>query len=135
MRKWFGRICEGIETGAFAFVIVSILNKLIFKEEEWLLRSLALAIPYVFAIPITYYVVADKKYKKWPVVIFVTLCVFIGSLFILGVCLSVEEYWWKTFMFTFFSAWAMSAARVDKARDEKRCAKRTKEKVNVDIVV
>ena len=27
---------------------------------------------------------ADKKYKKWPVVIFVTLCVFIGSLFMMS---------------------------------------------------
>ncbi len=135
MRKWLGRIWEGIETGVAVFVFVSVLNKLLFKADDWLLRSLATCVPWIFAKPIIYYYLVDKKSKRWPLVVSTAICVFIGSLFILGVCLSLEEYWWKTFMFTFFSAWAMAFVQVDKARDEKRCSKPTKEKVNVDVVV
>ena len=135
MKKWLGRIGEGLDKALFAFVVVSILGKLIFKETDWLFRSLALSIPEFFAIPITYYALVDKKYKKWPVVIYTTLCVFIATLFILGVCLDVEEYWWKTFTITFFSAWAMAFARVDQERDNKRTEKKTKQKIDADIVV
>lgn len=135
MRKWLGRIWESVETGVIIFVVISVLNKLIFKEEDWLYRTLATCIPWIFAKLTIYYFVIDKKRKRLPLVVSTTICVFIGSLFVLGVCLSLEEYWWKAFMITFFSAWAMGFAQVDKTRDEKRAAKRTKERENVDVVV
>ena len=135
MRKWLGRIWEGIESGVAIFVVISVLNKLIFKEEDWLYRTLATCIPWIVAKPIIYYFVQDKKRKRGPLVVSTAICVFIGSLFVLGVCLSLEEYWWKAFMITFFSAWAMAFVQVDKARDEKRCAKQTKKHVNTDVVV
>ena len=135
MRKWLGRIWEGVESGVAIFVVMSVLNKLIFKEEDWLYRTLATCIPWIVAKPIIYYFVQDKKRKRGPIVVSTTICVFIGSLFILGVCLSLEEYWWKAFMITFFSVWAMAFVQVDTSRDEKRCAKKVKEKVNVDVVV
>jgi len=135
MRKWLGRIWEGVESGVAIFVVISVLNKLIFKEEDWLYRTLATCIPWIFAKPIVYYFLVDKKRKRWPLVISTAIYVFGVSLFILGVCLSVEGYWWNAFMITFFSAWAMAFTQVDKSRDEKRSAKHTKEKVNVDVVV
>lgn len=135
MRKWLGRIWEGVESGVAIFVVISVLNKLIFKEEDWLYRTLATCIPWIVAKPIIYYFVQDKKRKRGPIVVSTAICVFIGSLFVLGVCLSLEEYWWKAFMITFFSAWAMAFVQVDKSRDEKRCAKKVKEKVNVDVVI
>lgn len=135
MRKWLGRIWEGVESGVAIFVVISVLNKLIFKEEDWLYRTLATCIPWIVAKPIIYYFVQDKKRKRGPLVVSTAICVFIGSLFVLGVCLSLEEYWGKTFMITFFSVWAMAFVQVDRSRDEKRCAKKVKEKVNVDVVV
>ena len=135
MRKWLGRIWEGVESGVAIFVVISVLNKLIFKEEDWLYRTLATCIPWIVAKPIIYYFVQDKKRKRGPIVVSTAICVFIGSLFVLGVCLSLEEYWWKAFMITFFSVWAMAFVQVDTSRDEKRCVKKVKEKVNVDVVV
>lgn len=135
MRKWLGRIWEGVESGVAIFVVISVLNKLIFKEEDWLYRTLVTCIPWIVAKPIIYYFVQDKKRKRGPLVVSTAICVFIGSLFVLGVCLSLEEYWWKAFMITFFSVWAMAFVQVDRSRDEKRCAKKVKEKVNVDVVV
>ncbi|MBQ8042621.1 MAG: hypothetical protein IJ272_00530 [Clostridia bacterium] len=135
MRKWLGRIWEGVESGVAIFVVISVLNKLIFKEEDWLYRTLATCIPWIVAKPIIYYFVQDKKRKRGPLVVLTAICVFIGSLFVLGVCLSLEEYWWKAFTITFFSVWAMAFVQVDRSRDEKRCAKKVKEKLNVDVVV
>lgn len=135
MRKWLGRIWEGIELVVLTFIVGSILNKLIFKDADWLARTLALSIPYLFAKPIIYYYLVDKKRKRWPLVVSTAICVFIGSLFLLGVCLSVDGYWLRTFRLTYFSTVAMAFVIVDERRDEKRSSKLTKEKVNVDVVV
>ena len=125
MRKWLGRICEGIVTGAVAFVVASILNKLIFQLDDWLFLSLCTSIPWIFAKLIVYYFLIDKKCKRWPLVVSTATCILIGSLFVLGVCLSVNECWLITFRLTYFSTIAMVFVTVDKPRDEKRSAKRT----------
>lgn len=135
MRKWLGRIWESVEAGVAVFICVSILNKLIFQLDDWLFRSLAACIPCFFAKLVVYYFLVDKKRKRWALVVSTVIYVFIGSLFVFGVCLSLEEYWSETSMITFFSAWAMGFTQVDKTKDEKRSAKRTKEMANVDVVV
>lgn len=135
MRKWIGRIWEGIEICVLSFIFVSILNKLLFKEVDWLERSLATCIPYIFTIPIMYYYIVDKKRKRWPLVGSTAICVFIGSIFLLGVCLSIDEYWLLTWRFTFFSTCAMTFSQVNKAREEKRNVKRINRKLDVDVVV
>lgn len=137
MKKWLGRIGEGLVFTIGNFIIISILNKLLAKYDDWLYRSLVLAVPYVFAIPIKYYGIVDKRRKKWPVVIFTTLFVGIITLFITGVCLPIEDYWWQTFYITFFFGWAMIFAPIDKEADKKREYKKNKPKdtFNGDIVV
>jgi positive regulator of sigma E activity len=135
MKKWIGRILEGLDRVIFAFMVMSILSKLLFKEDDWLLKSLTLSIPYLFIVPISYYALIDRQYKKWQVVIFATILVFICSLFVLGVCLSVDDYWYKTFMITFFVALDTMAVKVNKARDEKRSSKKQEKPIEVDIIV
>lgn len=135
MRKLLGRLLEGIARGIVGFVLSSIFWKLLLKSDDWLFYSLTLSIPDVFATLILYYTIVDMKNKKWPVTIGTTLFVFIGSLFVLGVCLSVEKYFWKIFMITFSSFWAMCTIKVDEALDSKRTTKKTEEKVHREIVV
>lgn len=135
MKKWLGRIGESLGFGLVGFVVVSILYKLIFKEEDWLYKSLVLSVTDAIAIPIKYYLIVDKKYKKWPAVISITLAVVIITLFITGVCMSIEDYWRHTFMITFFFSWAIIFGRVDEEADKKRACKKYNDMPKGDIVV
>lgn len=137
MRKWIGRIGEGLGHGLIGFVVTSILYKLIFKEDDWLYRSLVLSITDAIAIPIKYYSIVDKKCKKRPTVISAILAVMIITLFITGVCLSIVDYGWHTFRITFFFGWAMIFIPIDEENDKKREYRKDKviDTCKSDIVV
>lgn len=135
MKKWSGRLGEGLAYALAGFIIVSILNKLLFKSDDWLYRSLVTSVTWGVVIPIKYYFIIDKKYNLWAVITILMLTVIILSLFVTGVCLSLPNYWLHTGYITYAFLWPMFFVQVSQDYDKKKVLKENKNKFNGDIVV
>ena len=93
MKKWLGRIIEGLVCAALSFVIISIVTKLMIGHDDWLYRSVTLSAPWGLVTLLKYYLVVDKKWKQLRFVVTIVLTTLTVTLFVTGVCLSLPDYW------------------------------------------
>lgn len=136
MRKWLGRIGEGILSGIFGFIIGSTMGKLVFKADNWLFIASVISIPRLVITPLKYYIyVDDNKQRKWPIIGVSVFLVGLITLFVTGVILSIDSYLGKTFTITFMFGFMMLTAPIYEEHDKKRITKKSKLKQDIDVVV
>ena len=101
MKKWLKRIGTGILYTILSFVVVSIMNKLLFGYHDWLYRSVMMSAPWFVITLLKYILVGTKGWKQWEFTLGIAATVLVATLFITGVCLSMEAYWQCTWYVTF----------------------------------
>lgn len=105
MKKWLKRVGIGLISAGASFVIVSIMNKLLFGYDDWLYKSIMMSVPWLPITLLKGYLVEDKGWKSWRFMGTIAVTVLVATLFIAGVCLSLEDYWkhawYMTFCFTY----------------------------------
>lgn len=136
MRKWLGRIGEGFLSGILAFIIGSIMGKLVFKVDDWIFMACVIGIPRLVITPLKYYIyVDDNKERKWPIIGFSVFLVGLLTLFVTGVIMSIDSYLGKTFVITFMFGFILLTAPVHEELDKKRIIKESKSRQDIDVVV
>lgn len=105
MKKWLRRILVGMASAGLSFVIISIITKLLFGYEDWLYRTIMMSAPWAGITLLKYHFVVDKGWKQGKFALTVAAIVFVTTLFITGVALSLSDYWkhawYITFCFTY----------------------------------
>lgn len=101
MKKWLKRIGIGLLSALCSFVVVSIVNKLLFGYDDWLYRSIMMSAPWLAITLLKYYFVVDKGWKTLKFMLTLAGITLLTTLFVTGVCLSLSDYWEQTWYITF----------------------------------
>ena len=136
MNKTLKRLRDVGYTSILSFIMISIAYKLIFRYDDWLFKSLGGALSYGLAWLLKLYMFEAKVLKKTLFLIAVSFSLAIATLFVSGVCLSLDDCWWHTFYITVAFTVGYIRARPSKYEEDKPMeTKVNKEKEDTHIVV
>ena len=136
MSKTMKRLRDVGGISILTFAMLSILYKLILGYDDWLFKTLGWTLSYGLAWFMKSYMLDAKIVKKTLFVILVSFILAISTLFVSGVCLSLDDCWWHTYYITVAFVVGYILARPSKYEDDKSKENKTRtDKEDIRIVV